>query len=207
MVANTDSLTSGKLFIKGMEPHLLNKDELADFRRTHLGFVFQQFHLLDTLTIAENMVLPLTLANASVKEMEQKLATMLERLGLSEHSHKRTYEISGGQAQRAAIGRALIHQPNLVLCDEPTGNLDSKATKDVLNLLTDLKREMGTTILMVTHDAEAASYCDRILFLKDGHIYNELYKSNNRYAFYEQISNVLIAMGGDDDDVSAVRFS
>ncbi len=139
--------------------------------------------------------------------MEQKLATMLNRLDLSEHAHKRTYEISGGQAQRAAIGRALIHQPNLVLCDEPTGNLDSKATKDVLNLLTDLKTEMDTTILMVTHDAEAASYCDRVLFLKDGQIYNELYKSNNRYAFYEQISNVLIAMGGDDNDVSTIRFS
>ncbi len=207
LIGTTDSLSSGEVFVNQRPIKALSKNELADFRRTTLGFVFQQFHLLDTLTVEENIVLPLTLGRYGIKEMEQRSDTMLTRLGLKEHAKKRTYELSGGQAQRVAIGRALIHKPKLVLCDEPTGNLDTKSSKEVLQLLAEIRLEEETTILMVTHDALAASYCDRVLFLKDGRLYNELYRPTKQGDFYQQISNVLISLGGTEDDFSSVRFS
>lgn len=207
LIGTTDSLSSGEVIVNQHKIKTLSKNELADFRRTSLGFVFQQFHLLDTLTVEENIVLPLTLGRYGLKEMEQRIAILLKRLHLTEHAKKRTYEISGGQAQRAAIGRALIHKPKLVLCDEPTGNLDTKSSKEVLQLLAEMRSEEETTILMVTHDALAASYCDRVLFLKDGKLYNELYRPMKQGDFYKQISNVLISLGGDEDDFSSVRLS
>lgn len=206
MISTTDSPTYGKIEIDGVNPEKLTKNELALFRRRHLGFVFQDIHLLDMLTVEENIVLPLTLDGLPVQEMEQRVATIVDKLGLQEMLAKRPDELSGGQAQRTAIGRALIHQPKLVLADEPTGNLDSKSAKDVLELLSEVNEVAHTTIVMVTHDPIAASYCDRVLFIKDGEFFNEIYKDERRQTFYQRILNVLSLLGG-HHDISTVRLS
>src|SRR5699024_3740291 len=161
------------------------------FRRRELGFVFQDFNLLHTLTVEENIVLPLTLDKQPVKWMKEKVKAVAETLGISEILDKRTYEISGGQAQRAAVARAMIHDPKLVLADEPTGNLDSKASKDVMELLTLMNEQQKTTMLLVTHDAQAASYCDRVLFIRDGAFYSEIHKGENQKVFFQKIIDML----------------
>src|SRR5699024_9296119 len=147
-------------------PLKLSKDELAKFLRQKLGFVFQDFNLLHTLTVEENIVLPLTLDRATVSDMKIKVEQIAKRLGISEILQKRTFEISGGQAQRVAVARAMNHDPKLVLADEPTGNLDSKASKDVMEMLKKLNEEQATTMMLVTHEAQAASYCDRVIFIQ-----------------------------------------
>lgn len=206
MISTTDTPTYGKISIDSIDPETLSKNELALFRRRHLGFVFQDIHLLDMLTVEENIVLPLTLDGLPVEEMERKVRELVEKLGLEENLTKLPDELSGGQAQRTAIGRALIHQPKIVLADEPTGNLDSKSAKDVLELLSDVNERARTTIIMVTHDPIAASYCDRVLFIKDGAFFNEIYKDERRQTFYQRILNVLSLLGG-HHDVSTVRLS
>ncbi|WP_068775947.1 ABC transporter ATP-binding protein [Paenibacillus sp. FJAT-26967] len=205
LVSTIDSPTSGEVRINNENPHKLSADKLAMFRRRELGFVFQSFNLLNTLTVKENIVLPLTLDAADLKEMQQRVALIAEKLGISGILDKRTYEISGGQAQRTAIARALIHSPKLVLADEPTGNLDSKAARDVMQLLTKLNREDEATLMLVTHDAMAASYCNRVVFIKDGRLYNEIYCGDSREAFYQKILDVLSLMGGNGNDFSTVR--
>ncbi len=206
MISTTDLPTYGKIQIDGIDPEKLKKNELALFRRRHLGFVFQDIHLLDMLTAEENIVLPLTLDGLPVSEMEKRVANLASKLELQEILTKRPDELSGGQAQRTAIGRALIHQPKIVLADEPTGNLDSKSAKDVLELLSEINEVARTTIIMVTHDPIAASYCDRVLFIKDGEFFNEIYKDERRQTFYQRILNVLSLLGG-HHDVSTVRLS
>lgn len=206
MIATTDSPTYGKIQIDGIDPEQLTKNELALFRRRHLGFVFQGIHLLDMLTVEENIVLPLTLDGLPIHEMEKRVAKLVDKLELQEILTKFPDELSGGQAQRTAIGRALIHQPKLVLADEPTGNLDSKSAKDVLELLREVNEDAQTTIVMVTHDPIAASYCDRVLFIKDGEFFNEIYKDERRQTFYQRILNVLSLLGG-HHDISTVRLS
>lgn len=206
IIATTDSPTYGKMEIAGVDPESLSKNELALFRRRHLGFVFQDIHLLDMLTVEENIVLPLTLDGLSVEEMERRVSNLVKKLELEEILSKRPDELSGGQAQRTAIGRALIHQPKIVLADEPTGNLDSKSAKDVLELLREVNEQAKTTIVMVTHDPIAASYCDRVLFIKDGAFFNEIYKDERRQTFYQRILNVLSLLGG-HHDLSTVRLS
>ena len=196
LISTIDKPTSGKIILADKESHKLKGDELALFRRRELGFVFQDYNLLETLTIGENIVLPLTLENVAIKEQDERLKKVSKILGIEHLLDKRTFEVSGGQAQRAAIARALINNPSIILADEPTGNLDSKAARDVMELLEKINNEEKVTTMMVTHDPVAASYCHRILFIKDGEIYNEIYKGDNRAKFYQEIMDVLILLGG-----------
>ncbi|MFD2169941.1 ABC transporter ATP-binding protein [Tumebacillus lipolyticus] len=206
LLSTIDNPTSGEVLINGKNPYRLRKNQLAVFRRQQLGFVFQDFNLLDTLTLAENIVLPLTLDGKSVREMQEKLDAIAKQLGIHEILNKRTYEVSGGQRQRAAIARALIHQPSLLLADEPTGALDSKSSKGVMEALETMNRTGGTTTLLVTHDPQAASYCHRVLFLKDGQVINEIYRGDNRQTFFQEILNMLSFLGGNAHEFSAVRL-
>lgn len=196
LISTIDKPTSGTITLRGENILKLKGDDLALFRRRELGFVFQDFNLLNTLTIGENMILPLTLDNVDLKEQENRLNKVSKILGIQNLLDKRTYEVSGGQAQRTAIGRALINNPTLVLADEPTGNLDSASARDVMEYLEKINKEEKVTTMMVTHDPLAASYCNRILFIKDGEIYNEIYKGDNRIQFYQEIIDVLSLLGG-----------
>ncbi|WP_342513017.1 ABC transporter ATP-binding protein [Sporosarcina sp. FSL K6-1522] len=207
LISTIDVPTYGRLMIDGIEPETLKQNELALFRRRKLGFVFQDINLLQMLTVEENLVLPLTLDGLPVPEMEKRITYMAEQLGLTTILNRRPDELSGGQAQRTAIGRALIHRPKMILADEPTGNLDSKSAKDVLELLSHINQTERTTIIMVTHDPIAASYCDRVLFIKDGEFFNEIYKDDRRQTFYQRILNVLSLLGGNVNDLSSVRLS
>ncbi|KAA0546254.1 ABC transporter ATP-binding protein [Bacillus sp. BGMRC 2118] len=206
IIATIDQPTSGEVLINNKNPHRLNRKEAALFRRHELGFVFQNFNLLDTLTVEENIVLPLTLDGVSVKEMMEKLQNVTSKLGIDHILKKRIYEISGGQMQRTAIARAIIHNPSLILADEPTGNLDSKASKDVMETLSTINKDENASIFMVTHDPVAASYCDRVLFIKDGCFYNEIYRGDNRQAFFQKIIDMLSLLGGESRDLSSVRY-
>ncbi|MGN4255886.1 ABC transporter ATP-binding protein [Bacillus cereus group sp. MYBKT14-1] len=196
MISTIDAPTSGEVFINEKNPHCLSSNDLALFRRRELGFVFQSFNLMNTLTVKENIVLPLTLDNVSLNEMNNKVEVISKKLGIEQILNKRTYEISGGQAQRTAIARALIHSPQLILADEPTGNLDSKAANDVMELLKKLNQDQQVTMMLVTHDPVAASYCDRVIFITDGSFYNEIYCDENRSKFHKDITNLLSLLGG-----------
>ena len=206
LISMIDTPTSGEIIFNGIRPQHLNRTELAYFRRRELGFVFQDFHLLPMLTVEENIILPLTLDEQPIALMEERLRGLVDKLGLSTILHKRPDEISGGQAQRTAIARALIHQPSLILADEPTGNLDSSASREVLELLSQMNQEKQATIIMVTHDPIAASYCDRVLFIKDGEFFNEIYKDDRRQTFFQRILNVLSLLGGQVGDFSTIRL-
>ncbi|MEN1939311.1 ABC transporter ATP-binding protein [Paenibacillus sp. 102] len=206
MISTIDAPISGEVLINGKNPYRLSSHDLALFRRRELGFIFQSFNLLNTLTVKENILLPLTLDNVNLKEMNKRVEFISNQLGIGKILNKRTYEISGGQAQRTAIARALIHSPQLVLADEPTGNLDSKAAGDVMGLLTKLNKEQQATMMLVTHDPMAASYCDRVVFIKDGTFYNEIYCSNNRSMFYQNIIDVLSLLGGNQHEFSSIRM-
>ncbi|WP_226665420.1 ABC transporter ATP-binding protein [Metabacillus litoralis] len=205
LIATIDEPTTGKILINEKNPHQLKKDELAKFRRRELGFVFQDFNLLHTLTVEENIVLPLTLEGKKVGEMKEKAREISMMLGISEIMNKRTYEISGGQAQRAAVARAMIHHPKLLLADEPTGNLDSKSSKDVMEMLEYLNQKERTTMMLVTHDPQAASFCNRVVFIRDGKFYSEIHRGNNRQAFFQKIIDTLSLLGGDAHDLSSIR--
>ncbi|WP_068672885.1 ABC transporter ATP-binding protein [Oceanobacillus sp. Castelsardo] len=206
IISTIDEPTTGEVEINGKGPHTLKKNDLARFRRRELGFVFQDFNLLHTLTVEENIVLPLTLDGTRVKEMKQKAGSIAEKLGISHIMGKRTYEISGGQAQRAAVARAMIHEPALLLADEPTGNLDSKASKDVMEMLVSINEKEKTSLLMVTHDPQAASYSDRVIFIRDGKLHSEIHRGESRQAFFQKIIDMLSLMGGDGNDLSSVRI-
>ena len=206
MVSMIDSPTSGEIIFNGTKPQMLNNEELAYFRRRQLGFVFQDFNLLPMLSVEENIILPLTLDEQPIQVMEERLHFLSEKLDLTQILQKRPNEISGGQAQRTAIARALIHQPMIVLADEPTGNLDSHSSREVLELLGKINKMNGTTIVMVTHDPIAASYCDRVLFIKDGEFFNEIYKDDRRQTFFQRILNVLSLLGGHVGDFSSIRL-
>lgn len=196
MISTIDKPTSGDIVINGRNPLKLNGDDLALFRRRELGFVFQDFNLIDTLTLGENIVLPLTLDGVDAEQQITSLNRISKVLGIEKIINKRTFEVSGGQSQRAAIARAVIHNPKLLLADEPTGNLDSKAAEDVMQLFQKINKEQKVTTVMVTHDQLSASYCNRILFIKDGEIYNEIYKNGTNKDFYEDIIDVLAMIGG-----------
>ncbi|KAA6447254.1 ABC transporter ATP-binding protein [Bacillus swezeyi] len=205
MIATIDEPTTGEILINGENPHLLKKEKLAKFRRRELGFVFQDFNLLPTLTVEENIVLPLTLDGEKVREMKRRAQDLAEKLGITQIMKKRTFEISGGQAQRAAVARAMIHAPKLLLADEPTGNLDSKSSKDVMEMLESINRSEKTTMMLVTHDPQAASYCNRVVFIKDGKLYSEINRGDNRQAFFQKILDTLSLLGGNANDLSSVR--
>lgn len=200
-ISTIDKPTAGSVFIAGKNPYEMNAKQLSTFRRKELGFVFQQFNLINTLTVGENIILPLTLDKADVKTMKTKLEEISELLGLSDLLHKRTYEISGGQAQRVAIARAVINEPSILLADEPTGNLDSKAAKDVMKLFKKLNEAMHVTIIMVTHDPNIASYSDKTYIIKDGNIYQEIINRNDNKNYRREILNTMSLLGGDDIDI------
>ncbi|MEZ7170387.1 ABC transporter ATP-binding protein [Sporosarcina sp. OR05] len=201
IISTIDIPTYGRVLIDGVEPETLKANELALFRRHNLGFVFQDFNLLQMLTVEENIVMPLTLDGLPVMEMKKRIHQLAEQLSLSDILNRRPDELSGGQAQRTAICRALIHKPKLILADEPTGNLDSNSAKEVLELLSQINEHERTTIIMVTHDPIAASYCDRVLFIKDGEFFNEIYKDERRQTFFQRILNVLSLLGGNVNDL------
>jgi len=205
MVSTIDEPSSGEVLINGSNPFQLEKKELALFRRRQLGFVFQDFNLLDTLTVGENIVLPLTLDNYRLSEMEERLGKIAERLNITSILNKRTYELSGGQRQRTAIARAVIAAPSLLLADEPTGALDSTSSRVVMESLADINEQQGTTLMLVTHDPLAASYCHRIVFIKDGRLTAEIHRGENRQTFFQKIIDTLSFWGGNMNEFSSVR--
>ncbi len=188
--------TSGSVLVAGRNIANLNDEEAALFRRNTLGFVFQDFNLVETLTVRENIMLPLMFKNEEVKSMKEKSEKAAESLGISHILNKRTQEISGGQAQRTAIARAIVHQPKLLLADEPTGNLDSANSEEVMKIFENLNRNYGMSTFLVTHDVNTATYSQRVVFIKDGNIYNEIRKGNNLIEYRESILNVLNVLGG-----------
>ncbi|AFS77367.1 ABC transporter ATP-binding protein [Gottschalkia acidurici 9a] len=196
ILATIDSPSSGEVLIGGQNPHKLNEDKLALFRRQNLGFIFQDFNLLDTLSIKENIILPLVLEGAKNTEIEEKLQEISSVLNIKEILNKRTYEVSGGQQQRTACARALINKPSMILADEPTGNLDSKSSYDLMESLEKINAEKKATIVMVTHDAFAASFCNRIIMIKDGKFFLEINKSSSRQVFFKEILDALSLLGG-----------
>ena len=199
ILAALDRPTAGSVKLDGKEISKIKESELASFRRDHLGFVFQDFNLLDTFSLEDNIYLPLVLAGKSPSEMKNRIVPVAEKLGITEILKKFPYEVSGGQKQRAAVARAVITNPRLILPDEPTGALDSKATDELLRLFEDINRT-GQTILMVTHSVKAASHAGRVLFIKDGEVYHQIYKGNSTETqMYQKISDTLtvLATGGD----------
>lgn len=200
LLATIDQPTSGNILLNGHNPNKLNQEEIAKFRRRELGFIFQSFNLMPTLTVEENIVLPLTLDGEKIAVMDKALKALAKRLGIDSLLKKRIAEISGGQAQRVAVARAMIHQPQLLLADEPTGNLDTKSSKEVMKLLKKLNQAEKATILMVTHDPLAASYCQRIVFIKDGQLVDEIQQNNGQKQFYDEIMVKLAEIEGVENE-------
>ena len=199
ILAALDKATSGVVLLDGMDFSKIKESNVAAFRRDNLGFVFQEFNLLDTLALEDNIYLPLGLAGKDYKEMSAKLAPIAETLGIKELLKKYPYEVSGGQKQRAAVARALITDPRIILADEPTGALDSRSTDELLRLFAEVNRQ-GQTILMVTHSARAASRAGRVLFIRAGEVFHQLYRGNmTDDLFYQKIADTLtlLAQGGD----------
>lgn len=197
-ISTIDTVTSGKILLDGEDITTIKEEEITTFRRDNLGFVFQEYNLLDTLTIEENIALPLTIKEMKPKEITRCVMEIAGRLQIEDILPKFPYQVSGGQRQRCACARAVVTRPKLVLADEPTGSLDSKSAFRLLEVMEELNQEMTATILMVTHDAFSASYANRILFLKDGKIFNEIWKGEKtRSRFYHEILDVLSLLGGD----------
>ena len=199
ILAALDKPTAGQVILDGRDLSQIREGQIAAFRRDNLGFVFQEFNLLDTFTLEDNIFLPMVLAGKSHREMSQRLIPIARQLGITELLKKYPYEVSGGQKQRAAVARAIITDPRLVLADEPTGALDSKATDELLRLFGDINKD-GRTILMVTHSVRAASHAGRVLFIKDGEVFHQIYRGGcTNEQLYQKISDTLtmLATGGD----------
>lgn len=199
ILAALDKPTAGSVILDGMDISGLKEADIADFRRKNLGFVFQEFNLLNTFTVEDNIYLPLVLAGTPYKEMRQRLTPIAEKLGITDILKKYPYEVSGGQKQRAAVARAVIADPKLILADEPTGALDSRSSDELLRLFAELNGA-GQTIIMVTHSVKAASVAGRVLFIKDGEVYHQIYRGNDtNERLYQRISDTLtmLATGGD----------
>lgn len=194
ILAALDTPTGGKVYLKGRDLSGVKEREIAAFRRQNLGFVFQDFHLLDTFSLKDNIFLPLVLSGKTYEEMERRLTPVAERLGITEILNKFPYEVSGGQKQRAAVARALVTKPQFILADEPTGALDSRASDELLNLFGAINQD-GQTILMVTHSVKVASTAKRVLFIKDGEVFHQLYRGNlTNEQMYQKISDTLTAL-------------
>jgi putative ABC transport system ATP-binding protein len=198
-IATIDTVSAGHIYLEGADITTLKDHELALFRQKNLGFIFQDFNLLDTLTLEENIALAPTIAKENLTELEKRIYEIASRLGISELLSKFPYEVSGGERQRCACARALINQPKIILADEPTGALDSKSAGILLNTLTSMNDIFGATILMVTHDVFSASYCKRILFLKDGKLFSEIHRGKqSRKEFFQEILDTVTLLGGED---------
>lgn len=197
-ISTIDTVTSGNIIINGVDITNLSEEELSNFRKENLGFVFQDFNLLDTLTIKENIALSLIINKEDKTKIDDLVLDISEKLGISDILSKYPYEVSGGQKQRCACARALINNPKLILADEPTGALDSRNARVLLETFKEMNEELNSTILMVTHDAFSASFASRVLFIKDGEIFNEIIKGKKtRGEFYDEIIDVLTLLGGD----------
>lgn len=201
-ISTIDRVTAGHIIVNGEDITKLKGNKLNKFRREELGFIFQDFNLLDTLTAYENIAIALTIQKVPTKEIDNRVQSIADKLGIKEILKKYSYQVSGGQKQRIASARAIITNPQLVLADEPTGALDSKSARQLLENFEILNQKLNATILMVTHDAFTASYAKRILFIKDGKIFNELNKGmDTRKQFFEKIIEVQTLLGGDLNDV------
>lgn len=198
LLSTIDHVTSGHIFYGDVDITELKEEAVAEFRKKNLGFIFQNYNLLDTLTIEENIALAMTLHDKEKKEIQKVSEDIMERLNILSIRNSFPSQVSGGQQQRCACARALVNQPQIILADEPTGALDSRSAGMLMETLCQMNQEFQATILMVTHDAFSASYCERILFLKDGEIFHELYRGDkNRREFLNQILDVLALTGGD----------
>lgn len=201
-ISTIDTVTSGHIYLNGTDITEIKEKELARFRRENLGFIFQDFNLLDTLTISENIALALTINNVSPDQIDRRVQAVAERLGIADILEKYPYQVSGGQKQRCACARAIINQPRLILADEPTGALDSHSSQILLSMIRSINEELSATVLMVTHDAFSASYAKRILFMRDGTIFAEILKGDDsRETFFERIVSILTMMGSGVSDV------
>lgn len=201
-ISTIDKVTSGSIILDDEDITKLSSSKISKFRREKLGFIFQDFNLLDTLTAYENIALALTITKVKPKEIDSKIKEVTKKLLIEDVLDKYPYQMSGGQKQRVASARAIITNPSMVLADEPTGALDSKSARMLLDSFNVLNEEMKATILMVTHDAFTASYCKRIIFIKDGKIFNELIRGNDtRKEFFNRIIEVVTLLGGDSEDV------
>ena len=200
-ISTIDKVTSGHIYVKNEDITKLKGNALNKFRREKLGFIFQDFNLLDTLTGYENIALALSIQNKSVKEIEEKINDVATKLGIKKVLNKYPYQMSGGEKQRVASARAIITHPELILADEPTGALDSKSSKMLLESFNYLNKELKATILMVTHDSFSASYASRVIFIKDGKIFNEIIRGDSsRKEFFDKIIDVVTLLGGDVND-------
>lgn len=197
ILGSIDKPTAGRFLMGDKDITALNKKQLAKHRMENIGFIFQDYNLLETMTLKENIILPLALSGHKPGDMEERLKELAKNLGITKVIDKYPYEVSGGEQQRAAACRALITKPKIILADEPTGNLDSKSGKDLLELLSFINEKYKATILMVTHDVFAASYCQKIMFIRDGEIYNELYSGDNKKEFFDSIIDVMSVLGGE----------
>ncbi|MDF2652759.1 MAG: bacitracin transporter ATP-binding protein [Paenibacillus sp.] len=197
VLSSIDKISSGTIKIEGTEISGMKEKQLAEFRKNHLGFIFQEYNLLDTLTVKENILLPLSITKTPRKEAELRFQTLASELGIVDLKNKYPNEISGGQKQRTSAARAFIHEPSIIFADEPTGALDSKSASDLLNKLSELNQKRMATIIMVTHDSVAASYCSRVIFIKDGQIYTQLSKGEEtRQTFFKDIMKTQGVLGG-----------
>ena len=201
-IATKDTVSAGNIYLEEQNITEIREENIAKFRRKNLGFIFQDFNLLDTLTIEENIALILTINKVEEKEITKRIIEITEKLGIKDILNKYPYQVSGGQKQRCAVARALVNHPKIILADEPTGSLDSKSAKQLLEIMEEMNQKMRATILMVTHDPLSASYCHKILFLKDGKIFNKIEKGDKtQKEFYNEILDVLAFLGGDTRDV------
>ena len=200
-ISTIDTVTSGKILVEGKDITTLRGKQLSAFRREKLGFIFQDFNLLDTLTAYENISLALSISGIKAKEIDKRVQVIARALNITEVLEKYPYQMSGGQQQRVAAARAMVTNPALVLADEPTGALDSRSSHMLLDMLEELNQNLSATILMVTHDSFTASYCRRILFIKDGKIFNEIHRgAKSRKEFFEEIMEVVSVLGGETND-------
>ena len=202
VISSIDSISDGTVEISGNEINQLSNKKLAQFRKRELGFIFQDYSVLPTLTVKENIMLPLSVQKMKKDEMEKNYQDVTEALGIYDLSDKYPSEISGGQQQRTAAARAFVHQPSIIFADEPTGALDSKSAQDLLHRLEDMNKQFNSTIIMVTHDPSAASFAQRVIMLKDGDIHSDIYQqSKTKSAFYNEIIQLQSALGGVANDV------
>lgn len=201
ILSGIDKETSGKVEINNKDISKMSKKDLALFRRREMGFIFQDFNLLDSLTLKENVMLPMILDKKDPDYMEERAKEIMELFGIDSIANKYPYNISGGQQQRVAVSRAIVNDPSIIFADEPTGNLDSKSSKNIMECFEKMNKELKATVLVVTHDVFAASFCNRVIFIKDGKLHSEIIKKGTRKEFLDSIFNSLAILGGDSNDL------